>query len=133
MKSIKPGRGPSKLSAIIGILVALFGVFWTIGTLAMGAWFMAPFGIIFIIMSVVNVVYNYKNATGEERYSAFDIVDSDEEGDPLNRRYGKNNDVFDTSRAYTQSDNSKGFCPYCGKRLESDFAYCPHCGKRIEK
>jgi rRNA maturation endonuclease Nob1 len=22
-------------------------------------------------------------------------------------------------------------CPYCGRRLESDFEFCPRCGKRI--
>lgn len=131
MKSIKPGRGPSKLSGIMGIFVALFGVFWIIMAVAGGAWFMAPFGIIFVIMAITGAVYNLKNATGEERYSSFDIVDSSEEGDPLNRRYGRKTDVFDTADAYKGTVSS--YCPYCGKKLDSDFTYCPNCGRRIEK
>ena len=53
MKSIKPGRGPSMMGGIIGIAVALFGVFWTILAIAGGAWFMAPFGIIFVVIAAV--------------------------------------------------------------------------------
>ena len=56
MKSIKPGRGPSMMGGIIGIAVALFGVFWTIFAIAGGAWFMAPFGIIFVVISLINQV-----------------------------------------------------------------------------
>lgn len=48
MKSIKPGRGPSKLSTVGSICVAIFGVFWCIMAGAMGAWFMIPFGLIFV-------------------------------------------------------------------------------------
>lgn len=131
MKSVKPGRGPSAMGAAVGILVALFGVFWTIMAVSIGAWFMAPFGILFVIASIVGVIYNYKNATGEERYSSFDIVDSDEEGDPFNKRLGRKTDVFDTKNAYSGTTSS--YCPYCGKKLESDFAYCPNCGREIRK
>lgn len=130
MKSVKPGRGPSALGAIAGIGVALFGVFWIIGAVSMGAWFMAPFGIIFVIIALSGAIYNYKNATGKERYSSFDIVDSDEEGDPLNRRFGKNNSVFDTSEAYS---GKACYCAYCGQRLDGDFSYCPHCGRKVER
>ena len=52
MKSVKPGRGPSAMSAVTGALVALFGVFWTIIAISAGGWFMAPFGIIFVIIAV---------------------------------------------------------------------------------
>ena len=31
MKSIKPGRGPSMMGAIVGIAIAVFGILWTIG------------------------------------------------------------------------------------------------------
>ena len=30
MKSIKPGRGPSMLGAIIAIAIAIFGILWVI-------------------------------------------------------------------------------------------------------
>ena len=88
MKSVKPGRGPSMMNAVIGIAVALFGVFWTVMAISGGAWIMAPFGIIFVVIAIVQVIYNFKNATGKNRYSEFDITDSDEEHDPFNEKFG---------------------------------------------
>lgn len=91
MKSIKPGRGPSMMSGIAGIGAVVFGVFWTIMAVQMGApIFFAAFGIIFIVMAIVGVIYNMNNATGENRFSAFDIVDEGEETDPLNERFSRN-------------------------------------------
>lgn len=59
MKSIKPGRGPSMMSGIAGIGAVVFGVFWTIMAVQMGApIFFAAFGIIFIVMAIVGVIYN---------------------------------------------------------------------------
>lgn len=110
VKSIKRGRGPSGMSALVGIFVALFGVFWTVLALSMGAWFMVPFGVIFIIIAVVNVVYNAKNATGENRYSEFDIVDSEEEADPLDKKYGAKS----RERESEKKNETPKFCPYCG-------------------
>ena len=75
MKSIKPGRGPSFMGGIASIASGLFGVFWTIMAVGLGAWFMAPFGLIFIGLDIANAVYNFKNATGANRYSAYDILD----------------------------------------------------------
>ena len=89
MKSVKRGRGPSFLSGIIGIGIALFGVFWTILAIAGGAWFMAPFGLIFIGVAIFNTIYNFKNATGKNRYSEYDITDSEEEPDPWNEKFGE--------------------------------------------
>ena len=50
---------------------------------------MIPFGLVFIGMAIYAAVYNHHNATSKDRYSFFDIVDEDEEADPLNERYGK--------------------------------------------
>lgn len=126
MKSIKPGRGPSMMGGISSIFVALFGVFWTIAAVSMGAGFMGIFGIIFIAMAVVSAVYNFKNATGKNRYSSFDITEDGEEPDPWNERFGERRD-------YTQPSPTGGsrFCPYCGARAEDDFAYCNKCGKKL--
>lgn len=126
MKSIKPGRGPSMMGGISSIFVALFGVFWTIAAVSMGAGFMGIFGIIFIAMAVVSAVYNFKNATGKNRYSSFDITEDGEEPDPWNERFGERRD-------YTQPSPTGGsrFCPYCGARAEGDFAYCNKCGKKL--
>ena len=89
MKSIKPGRGPSKMSAVASIAAALFGVFWCILAASIGAGFMVPFGLIFIGMAIYSAVYHNHNATSEDRYSLIDIVDEDEEPDPLNEKYGR--------------------------------------------
>ena len=128
MKSIKPGRGPSMMGGISSILVAVFGVAWTIGALTMGAGpLFAIFGIIFIIMAVVSAVYNLKNATGKNRYSAYDITEDGEEVDPWNERFGEKRDYNQQRVSSTQSK----FCPYCGVRVEGDFAYCHKCGKKL--
>ena len=127
MKSIKPGRGPSFMSGIASAASALFGVFWTIIAGSMGAWFMIPFGLIFVGLGVANAIYDFKNATGENRYSSFDIVDGAKEPDPLNERFG----------APLQANNPENtilpsvFCPYCGAPAEGDFRFCNRCGKEL--
>ena len=94
MKSVKPGRGPSMMGGIGSILAAVFGLIWTCGAASMGApGFFLLFGVVFIGIGVVNAVYSFKNATGENRYSDFDIVDSHEEPDPLNERFGRQPDA----------------------------------------
>lgn len=126
MKSIKPGRGPSMMGAISSFAMALFGVFWTIITVAMGAGFMAIFGIIFIFLAVVQGIYQLKNATSPNRMSAFDITEQDEEIDPLNERFGKMN-----AQDKPNPTTSAKFCPYCGTSAEHDFIYCKKCGKKL--
>ena len=111
MKSIKPGRGPSKFNAFASACVALFGVFWCVVVSSMGAYFMLPFGIIFVVIAIGQAVYSYHNATSEDRHSIVDIVDEDEESDPLNIE--------------------KKYCPYCGTKVNNDYEYCPKCGKKL--
>ena len=127
MKSIKPGRGPSMMGAISSIFVALFGVVWTISAVSAGAGFMGIFGIIFIAMAAVSAVYNFKNATGKNRYSSFDITEDGEEPDPWNERFSEKRD-YPESQANTGESK---YCPYCGARAEGDFAYCNKCGKKL--
>lgn len=124
MKSVKPGRGPSMMGGIIGIAVAVFGVLWTIMAIASGAAIMAPFGIIFVIIAVVDVIYNFKNATGKNRYSQYDITDENEEPDPLGERFGG---TYEREK----SRESGAYCPYCGTKTQSDFEYCPKCGRKL--
>ena len=128
MKSIKPGRGPSKMSAIGSIFAAIFGIFWCIVAGSMGAVFMVPFGLLFVGLAVYNAVYHYRNATSENRNSVIDIVDSKEETDPLNEKYGKHSSV---EEEHCSSEGSFKYCPYCGKQLDNSFEYCPHCGKKL--
>lgn len=137
MKSIKPGRGPSFMSGISALFAGLFGVFWTIMACAMGAWFMAPFGLIFIGVAVSNAIYAFKNATGENRYSSFDIVDSEEESDPLNEKYGKVvSNVVESKETKTETTDSREstdsrYCPWCGTKVEGDYIFCNSCGKKL--
>lgn len=136
MKSIKPGRGPSMMGAFGSAAVTVFGVFWTIMAMSMGApIFFALFGIIFVVMGIAQTVYNFKNATGKERFSAFDITDSSEEPDPLNEFFaGKSTETEVSGRANNRSTSDIGgdaFCPYCGAEAETDYQYCAKCGKKL--
>ncbi len=126
MKSVKPGRGPSMMSAIIGIAAALFGVFWTVMAVSGGAYIMAPFGVIFIVVAIVQVVYNFKNATGKNRYSSYDITESGEEPDPFNEMFGEKERSADN-----EAKVESRFCPYCGVSLNEDYKYCNICGKKL--
>ena len=116
------------MSGVVGIFVALFGVFWTICAVSMGAWPMGVFGLIFVAIAIVNVVYNFKNATGKNRYSSFDITEDGEEIDPWNERFGEKREYTHYSEA--QSTESK-YCPYCGAKVQGDFEFCNQCGKRL--
>lgn len=129
MKSIKPGRGPSKLGAAGSVFAAAFGIFWCVMAGVIGAGFMIPFGLLFIGYALYQAWYHYRNATSEERNSIVDIVDEDEEPDPLNVKYGQamnkegNGAVSDTADVK--------YCPYCGNTVQADFDYCPRCGKML--
>ena len=125
MYSIKPGRGPSWAGAIGGILVAIFGVFWTIGASSMGAPpFFTLFGVVFILIAIGGVIYNFYNATSDKRFSDYDITAPGEEPDPLDPK--RNKQSFPAS--FTEKP---AFCPYCGTALQKTFEFCPQCGKNI--
>lgn len=147
MKSIKPGRGPSMMSGVASIGAGIFGLIWTIAAASMGAGFFALFGLVFIGMAVSSAVYNIKNATSENRYSTFDIVDSTEETDPFNERFGKQQNssadfdysadgtprFSDESASVSRPASANAFCPYCGNEVEKDFIYCNNCGKELPR
>ena len=131
MKSIKPGRGPSVMGAFGAVIAVIFGVFWTIAAVSMGApGFFPLFGVLFILMGVVQVVYNLKNATGENRYSAFDIVEDGEEPDPLDHRFRAASGPDRDADAPAAGGGFR-FCPYCGARLGDEFTFCGKCGKKL--
>lgn len=120
MKHIKPGRGPSMLSGIMGIFMILIGVVWTVIAAQFSPLF-AIFGIFWTCIAIAITIYNFSNATRRERYSAYDIVDSTEEPDPMNQRFG----------VQQKAKTADRFCPYCGSPVVGDFAFCPHCGKKL--
>ena len=80
---------------VSAIGAAVFGVFWCVFAVAIGGGFMLPFGIIFIVIAIAMAVYSYHNATAKDRYSIFDIVDENEEKDPLNEKYGRKKEEYD--------------------------------------
>ena len=125
MKSIKPGRGPSMMESAGAIAAAAFGVIWTVAAASMGApWFMAAFGVIFIILAVVSALYNAHNATGKNRFSILDITDENEELDPL-ERISRTEEKTGTGRSGSR------FCPFCGTAVRDDFEFCDQCGKKL--
>lgn len=124
MRSIKPGRGPSMMSGIVGIFMIGFGILWTI--LASKASFVfALSGVLWTGIAVVTTIYNFKNATNKNRYSAFDITDASEEPDPLNEKFG--NAYADERKSAPENK----FCPYCAAPVKYDFEYCNNCGKKL--
>ena len=98
---------------------------------------MALFGVIFIALAVAQAVYNFKNATSKNRYSSFDVVDSNEEPDPFNERFGNQSstgsmgDRDDDSGLLDQAEDGRKYCPYCGAETEPDYEYCASCGKKL--
>ncbi|MDO4732155.1 MAG: zinc ribbon domain-containing protein [Bacillota bacterium] len=130
MRSIKPGRGPSMMGAMGSVFAAIFGVIWIFATISMGAPFFFPlFGIVFVVMGIVQARFHYKNATGKERYSVADIVDAEEEPDPLNRQFAG----FAEEEDFLQDANAAAFCPYCGSPVAEDHLYCKKCGRALSK
>lgn len=96
----------------------------------MGAPIFFPlFGVVFVIMGIVQAVYNFKNATSENRYSEFDIVDSQEEPDPLSQRFHP--EVEAPRDSEEPKTDALRFCPYCGARVNAEFEYCGSCGKKL--
>ena len=131
MKSIKPGRGPSLMGAVGSAAVVLFGIFWTVTAAQMGAPTIFPlFGVIFVVVGIAQAIYQFRNATGENRYSSFDITDDSEEPDPLNSYFhGQNN--RETGNDVTKTTAAGSFCPYCGYKMEPDHEFCKQCGKKV--
>ena len=134
MKSVKPGRGPSFLGCVVCLFMALFGVLWTVAAFSIDAGLsgviFSLFGIIFVGFAVVNAIYNFKNATGKNRYSEFDITDGDEEPVLLFERFGSRSASKPTESKDDKKTKNK-FCPYCGAEVGGDYTFCNSCGKKL--
>ena len=127
MKSIKRGRGPSFMGGIGNVFACVFGVFWTIMAYNIGApLFFCAFGVMFIALGAISAIYNFKNATGKNRFSEFDIMDESEEKDPLNDMFGGTDKGISNGNV----EDSR-FCPYCGAAVLEDFEFCNKCGKKL--
>ena len=113
------------LGGITGIFMIGVGIVWTV-IAAQASGLFALFGVFWTCIAVVMTIYNFKNATGENRYSAYDITDHHEEPDPLNERFGGQS-------AQTKDDAfvESLYCPYCGTKVEGEYIYCNRCGKKL--
>ena len=70
-------------------------------------------------------IYDFKNATGKNRYSEYDITDGNEEVDPMNERFG-------SQKSYSNQNSVESkFCPYCGTAVKEQYEYCNNCGKKL--
>lgn len=131
MRSIKPGRGPSAMGGVGSVVAAVFGVFWTAMAASSGApAFFVLFGVIFVIMGIVQAVYQFNNAAGKNRYSAFDIMDSNEEPDPLQEMVDRAHGI-DRTTSPSHEHRDGRFCPYCGAEAPVSYSYCEKCGKKL--
>lgn len=130
MRSIKPGRGPSLMGGIMSICMGLFGVLWTAVAAGSGGGIFALFGVIFIIIAIVQAIYNFTNAASENRFSEYDITDHGEEIDPLNEKFGNVSNNAQAQKLDASPAESR-FCPYCGAKAESGYTFCNKCGKKL--
>lgn len=151
MRHIKRGRGPAWMEALSGIVFLVIvlamcsrmngpsqGPFANLhiqgGTFGMGGgsgvFSMIP--LVFagmVVLVIANVAYNIFNATADNRTSELDIVDSDEEPDPLDPSH--RNEVRLAGREESAGAAGRLFCPYCGARVGEEFKFCPKCGKQL--
>ncbi len=141
MYSVKPGRGPSLMGVVGGIIAVFFGIGWTIFAVSMGApVIFAFFGVLFVIMALGGVAYNLYNATQKNRMSTLDITSGQEESDPIANWMGHERTAAPSTSSPNEtsadlSTNPRRFegdyCPFCGSKVEESFDFCPNCGKDI--
>ena len=119
------------MGGIGSVFAVIFGIIWMAGAAQMGApAFFLLFGLVFIVAAIVQAYYNFHNATSENRYSAFDITEEGEEPDPLQERFGKQEQEIPMKDAVSAEG---GFCPYCGAPVEKDHLFCRKCGRQIRE
>ena len=96
------------------IFILLFGIFWTVAVIRMGAWFMAIFGLFFVGIAVFRLCL-IRKFTGEKK----------KEREPWEH------DQHKTYTAAESIDSGCRHCPYCGEPVEQRFQFCPVCGRRL--
>ena len=126
MYSVKPGRGPSAFGVVGAIIVAAFGIFWTVTASRIGApTFFLLFGVVFVLVAVAGGIYNLFNAISPNRASQYDIVRTSTEPDPFM--------PAPTPTSAPGYPVAGGYCPFCGKPLSPEFQFCPKCGKAVRR
>ena len=125
------GREPSFMGGVMGIVAALFGLFWTVSVFSSGGGVFGLFGLIFVGIGILNAVRGFRNAFSKNRRSEFDIVDSSEEPDPWDERFGDRNIYGKNVYNPDAASDGNAFCPFCGNAVERNFRYCNNCGKKL--
>ena len=110
-KEKKAGKALTIGTCIYGLV---FSVAWCAIALAMGAGFMLIFGIPFALFMGYRLYVVLQITKDEERKSP------PKEVDPWDR----------PAPERSASGTANGFCPYCGRTVETDFSYCPSCGRK---
>lgn len=108
-KERKAAKNMTIGSCIFGIV---FLVIWT----AIAPSFMKLFGLIGLGMMVYRLYVILQLGKEEEQ------------------KHPKETDPWDSpaiDQPPRQIAPDRGFCPYCGQRVEESFAYCPKCGRRL--
>jgi hypothetical protein len=140
MRSLKPGRGPSAKAAAGSALAIMFGIIWTVMAYSLTRNVPFPmvgtvfplFGVLSVVMGVINLGYHLYNASQRNRLSLLDLTEEGEEPDPLNLRFGPEKGREEGEARARQPRRSEGeYCPYCGEKVGRDVDFCPHCGKDI--
>ncbi len=129
------------MGGVASLVVAFVGLFWFFSARSMMKGFGAItgggtgivqvfplFGLLFSFLALANAVYNFRNATAENRHSLVDITDGEDEPDPLDPRLGRRQQ---RDRVPDADEALSGYCPYCGRSVDGQFTYCPDCGKRL--
>ena len=91
------------------VVALIFGIFWCLAALSMGAGFMLIFGIPFVGLLAYRLIMVIK--FGQEKPKQ----PPQQEVDPWERQ---------------EKPVGNGFCPYCGNAVEESFEYCPKCGRK---
>lgn len=120
------------MGGIGAVGAVVFGIIWMAAAAQMGA--PVPFvlfGLVFVVIAAANAIFSFRNATGENRYSLYDITEEGEEQDPLEERFGRKEDPSERKDEKSDPVEKGGFCPYCGAKAEADYAFCRVCGKKL--
>ncbi len=110
------------MSGVMGIFMSCFGLVFTIVGFAEFP-LMGLFGLVWTGFAIAMTVRSFQDATGKNRRSLYDIVDSDDEPDPLQEHLAPTADKPDTG--------DSRFCPWCGKAVGKAFTFCNGCGKKL--
>lgn len=130
MKQIRRGKGPSAMGGVMSLVVAAFGVVWTLLTLRMGAGFMALFGVFFVVFAVMQAVYQFANASGKRQDSLYDIVDTEEDRPAPGEQPAPAEPPAPAAPPAAKAGVGR-YCPYCGQAVQADFAFCAGCGRKL--